>query len=82
MLNNGKNWTAYGTSKLMRLSMSGESNKDMARALARTPKAIERKKHALKRALFRGSDFGALCEGLLIYSGLQAGQYRLVRVDQ
>lgn len=57
MLNSGKKWTAYGTNKLITMSIHGATHRQIAVALCRTPKAIERKKHNFKRQIIADIPF-------------------------
>ena len=70
MLNSGKKWTPYGTGKLISMSIKGATHREMARALCRTPKAIERKKHSFKRRVVSYIPFGEMMLALRLGYGV------------
>lgn len=78
MLNDRKKWTSYGTSKLIYLAIRGASNIEIARELARTPKAVERKKHRMKHDLARKLTFADMMEAMFIGSHVLAGNLKVV----
>ena len=81
MLNSGKRWTNYGTGKLIDMAIKGASHREMAIALARTPKAIERRKYAVKQKLTRHTSFAGLMEAVVIGAGVLNGSFRIVRAE-
>lgn len=81
MLNSNKKWTNYGSSKLIYMAISGASNIEIARALARTPKAVERKKHRMKHNLAKRISFADLMEATIIGVSVMRGDNLIVPSD-
>ena len=78
MLNSGKRWTAYGHNKLIYMAIGGASDKEIARGLARTPKAIERYKHRMKYAIVHAVPFGKMMDSMLLYARVSRGELSVV----
>jgi len=57
MLNAGKRWTSYGTTKMVLMAAAGTPQTTIAKTLLRSPKAIERKMHKLKYSFTRHTRF-------------------------
>ena len=66
MLNAGKRWTAYGTTKLVIMAATGSTQRNIAAKLLRSPKAIERKMHKLKYQFTRTTRFADFVRTLLV----------------
>lgn len=60
MLNSGKKWTSYGINRLIDMSIEGASHHEIARIMGRTTKAVERKKHNMKRTIVKNMGFAPL----------------------
>jgi hypothetical protein len=60
MLNSRKKWTPYGESRLIEHCINGKSHHQIAIAMGRTEKAVERKKHSIKNRVVKRIAFAPL----------------------
>jgi hypothetical protein len=60
MMNSRKKWTPYGENRLIEHCINGKSNRQIAIAMGRTEKAVERKKHSIKNKVIKRVAFAPL----------------------